>query len=427
MFYFEGIMKSNLFIPTKIKVGFQERKDTFTGKLAYIIYFDEKGVLRKESSWEGWRDKKIAAIEYDNVPTRYVVNKGVDRYGYFGSGRSIARIYDTRDFEFEISISNLMGILMHSDVSKRDIVEECVYAWSGKDLVLLPVNSTEYQESVEYTKKQSLTLSTKSLVKGHTYVAKKHDTSYLYIGYYNWYYNGYRYSDNININQQHKGKKHVFYNLHNKTFETISMSALAECTSTDIPENFSNIVEQFENSSNYKKIVDFKLIKLDKLEYREKEWQKASQDAVNKQDNDNFHKKYYQDKLENMGEYELYVLGRKFHKKINNNTINVLEFTCYNTQEISYVSSYNYKIVNTDKDFYTENQYRGVHIYPISNRGYGSYYNDAYATIKKLSLDENFFTQEKIMLKDLIDFLFKNGYTNSIEYIDSNNTVVNLV
>ena len=30
---------------------------------------------------------------------------------------------------------------MHSDVSKRDIVEEMVYAWNGKDLVLLPVNS----------------------------------------------------------------------------------------------------------------------------------------------------------------------------------------------------------------------------------------------------------------------------------------------
>ncbi len=417
-------MKSNLFIPTKIKVGFQERKDTFTNKLAYVIYFDEKGVLRKESSWEGWRDKKIAAIEYDNVPTRYVVNKGVDRYGYFGSGRSIARIYDTRDFEFEISISNLMGILMHSDVSKRDIVEECVYAWSGKDLVLLPINSTEYQESVEYTKKQSLSLSTKSLVKGHTYVAKKHDTSYLYIGYYNWYYNGYRYSDNININQQHKGKKHVFYNLHSKTFETISMTSLAECTSTDILDNFSSIIEQFENSSNYKKIVDFKLVKLDKLEYREKDWQNTI-NAINKQDNDNFHKKYYQDKLENMGEYELYVLGKKFYKKINNNTINVFEFSCYNTQDISYVTSYEYKIVNTDKDFYTENQYRGVTIYPISNRGYGS--NDAYATIKKLSLDENFFTQQTIMIKDLIDFLFKNGYTNYVEYVDSNNTVVNLV
>ena len=38
-------MKTNIFIPTKINVGFQERKDTYTSKLAYVIYFDEKGKL----------------------------------------------------------------------------------------------------------------------------------------------------------------------------------------------------------------------------------------------------------------------------------------------------------------------------------------------------------------------------------------------
>ncbi len=48
-----------IFIPTKIKVGYQERKDTYTKKLAYVIYFDEKGKLRKEASWQSWRDKKI--------------------------------------------------------------------------------------------------------------------------------------------------------------------------------------------------------------------------------------------------------------------------------------------------------------------------------------------------------------------------------
>ena len=48
-------MNTNIFIPTKINVGFQERKDTYTGKLAYVIYFDEKGKLRKETSWQGWR------------------------------------------------------------------------------------------------------------------------------------------------------------------------------------------------------------------------------------------------------------------------------------------------------------------------------------------------------------------------------------
>lgn len=47
-----------IFIPKKINVGFQKRDDTYTGKLAYIIYYDETGKLRKETSWNGWRDKK---------------------------------------------------------------------------------------------------------------------------------------------------------------------------------------------------------------------------------------------------------------------------------------------------------------------------------------------------------------------------------
>lgn len=55
-------MNTNIFIPTKINVGFQERKDTYTGKLAYVIYFDEKGKLRKETSWQGWRDENIPNV-----------------------------------------------------------------------------------------------------------------------------------------------------------------------------------------------------------------------------------------------------------------------------------------------------------------------------------------------------------------------------
>ena len=57
------------FIPEKINVGFQERNDTYTNKLAYVIYFDEKNVLRKEKSWDGWRDKKIPNEIFENVPT----------------------------------------------------------------------------------------------------------------------------------------------------------------------------------------------------------------------------------------------------------------------------------------------------------------------------------------------------------------------
>lgn len=62
-----SIEKSQLFIPSKIKVGFQDRSGTYTGKLAYVIYYDNKNVLRKEKSWESWRDKKIDMKSVDGM------------------------------------------------------------------------------------------------------------------------------------------------------------------------------------------------------------------------------------------------------------------------------------------------------------------------------------------------------------------------
>ena len=60
----------------KIKVGFQERSDTFTKKLAYVIYYDQKGKLRKEKSWNSWKDDKIQDLDFDNIPTSgFVLNK----------------------------------------------------------------------------------------------------------------------------------------------------------------------------------------------------------------------------------------------------------------------------------------------------------------------------------------------------------------
>ena len=51
-------MKNTIYIPTKCKVGFVERNDTYTKKLGYVIYNDGK-VWRKETSWENWRAKII--------------------------------------------------------------------------------------------------------------------------------------------------------------------------------------------------------------------------------------------------------------------------------------------------------------------------------------------------------------------------------
>lgn len=58
-------MTDKIYIPNKIKVGFQERSDTYSRKLAYIIYQDSKNVWRKEASWESWREKYISDEEFE--------------------------------------------------------------------------------------------------------------------------------------------------------------------------------------------------------------------------------------------------------------------------------------------------------------------------------------------------------------------------
>lgn len=176
---------TTLYIPKTITVGFQKRSDTFTGKLGYVIYTDHTGKLRKEGSWNGWRDHKIEPVTVDNVPTpNFTLNKGVQRSReWFGTGRSMVRVWDPRDFEFEISVDNLLNVLMHADVSKRDITESCVYAWQGTNLILLPTNSLEYQESIKHTEKQGKKFSARDLVPGYTYSLKEsHDGRVVYLG-----------------------------------------------------------------------------------------------------------------------------------------------------------------------------------------------------------------------------------------------------
>ena len=105
----------SIYIPEKIKVGYQNRNDTYTKKLAYVIYYDEKGKLRKETSWNSWRDEKIEPDDFDNEPTRgFVLNKkvGGDRYGW-NPRQTYTRVYDPRGFEFEIC-------LLYTSPSPRD-------------------------------------------------------------------------------------------------------------------------------------------------------------------------------------------------------------------------------------------------------------------------------------------------------------------
>lgn len=265
-------MRSNLYIPKTIKVGFQKRTDTFTGKLGYVTYIDDKGMLRQENSWNGWRDKSIDSVEYTNEPqSNFVFNKDINRSGHWSDITKV-RIFDTRDFEFEIDVSNMMYILMHSDISKRDIAEDCVFAWSGKNLILLPVNSDEYRNSVINTKKQNATFSFKNLVLGHTYSTKKQG-DVIYLGHHEW--SQLKYVGNGKV-REGVGKKHIFYS--NKSYgdKFINLEAkdLAEEVSTEIVSNYAILVEQLHKSPDMKKTGKFSVTKgFDKVGYKKTQYE----------------------------------------------------------------------------------------------------------------------------------------------------------
>lgn len=183
-------MQSKLFIPEKLNVGYQNRQGTYTGKLAYVIYFDESGKLRKEASWNSWRDSKIDNDIFENVPTEgFVFNKSGGGNPSWSERKAFCRVYDPRGFEFEIGMDNLMYILECCDIMKgKGVMGELVYAWEGKELVLLPVESESYKESKRYTdvllNKEHI--KGKDLKVGYTYIDKD-EVQYVYLGKFHEY------------------------------------------------------------------------------------------------------------------------------------------------------------------------------------------------------------------------------------------------
>lgn len=204
-------------IPKKLKVGFQERSDTYTGRLAYVVYQDDKGKIAKEKSWTGWKDPKIPVKDYPNDPTSgFVLNKKVgDHNSGWNHRQGKCRVFDPRGFEFEISFENLLYILQECDCTKGKGLEgEFVYSWSGPDLVLLPVHSPDYKNSLAFAEKvKKEKVTAKSLKKGYAYKGKEAD-NLVYIGKLDWWNDR-----DPNIDKEYYSVPlHTFYHKESKTW-----------------------------------------------------------------------------------------------------------------------------------------------------------------------------------------------------------------
>lgn len=248
----------NLFIPETIKVGYQERKGTYTGRLAYVIYYDEKGKLRKEVSWQRWRSKDIDPDEFKNEPTEgFVLNKEVQRYNWshFSSNRSYIRIYDPRGIEFEITPENLIGLLMESNCNKRMLEGKFVYAWHGTELVLLPCNSEAYKDAIEHTARQSKNISAKDLVEGCSYTLKN-GNEVIYLGRYKWY------TWDVYADRPHARsmkRKHIFWD--GEDFNKFdSMTRLAYINSPDPVQEYAELVDKLMGDIRTQEVVSWKFL-----------------------------------------------------------------------------------------------------------------------------------------------------------------------
>lgn len=200
---------TRMFIPKIINVGYQQRKDTYTGKLAYVVYTDEKGIIRKEASWNSWCHSSLGKDTFDNTPTSgFVLNKHVGGYkSDWNFRQSYCRVYDPRGFEFEISIENLLFILDNCNcMVGKGLEGEFVYAWQGTELVLLPVNTETYTKASEYTSviSENKTFTKKDLQIGDIY-KDKNDKCHIYLGEYCKYSNIWSKEPGTNLG------KHLFF------------------------------------------------------------------------------------------------------------------------------------------------------------------------------------------------------------------------
>lgn len=171
-----------MIIPDKLKVGFQERDDTYLGKLAFITYYNMDGSLRGEKSFQSWVNNKIDKEEFENKPQKgYILNKGVKRFSSFGENNQKIRIFDPRGFEFEITVDNLLEITQYSNINFQEIEQECIFGWNGNQVYLVPTNISEYKNHLENKKTQEdvkVFGKKDTLTVGYTYATKS--MPYLY-------------------------------------------------------------------------------------------------------------------------------------------------------------------------------------------------------------------------------------------------------
>jgi len=295
-------LNTTIFLPKTIKVGYQNRSDTYTGQLAYVIYYDQKNVLRKAKSWESWRDDKIEPQEFANEPTSgFVLNKKV---GDYSSGwdhrKSYCRIYDPRNYEFEITIENLLYILENaSSIKGKGLEGEFVYGWNNKDIILIPVESPDYKELSELNnlRHEKKKFDGKNLILGGTYKSNSNN-ELIYLG---------RFYENNNDSKE--TKTYFFYDRNANYRKINSIKSLTgniiDIIDGNCVEDYSDLMDELLKSDSYSSrepkndtFLDYTFEEFEKLLEKNSYWHNKCYVKI-----DNKYVKYYIERQRNYYHY----------------------------------------------------------------------------------------------------------------------------
>lgn len=250
-------MKNNIFLPDKIKAGFNLRKDTYSGLLGYVIPWDGKK-WRQEQSWENWRqrsstDERLKPLELKNeLIEGFVLNKktGDEKYGW-NPRIAWIRVWDPRGFEIEIKVNNLLYILANTDCTVgKGLVGKFIYGWDGKNLMLIPESAPEFQNMKTFTALKNKKITSKDLKIFDSYINANKEI-HIYLGKYNTFYKNSYYWEK-KPSEKYSSKKYWFYNVTKNEFVHLSiLNSISEKYDTDQVYNYAEIMDKLEHNAEY--------------------------------------------------------------------------------------------------------------------------------------------------------------------------------
>ena len=239
-------MKSQLYIPSKVKVGFNTRSDTYTDKLGFVTYNRIDDTTHHGKNWHNWIDESIPILDFDNLPRDgFILNGnkggGGSRYRWDEREPKI-RVWDPNGFEIEIDIPNTLDILeICGSYPGKGLDGNFVYAFKDKRLVLLPIKSEEYKNSMEFTSLKHSSVNKEDVKIGATYLTKE-QKKVTYMGKHPYIHMEYSTSDYIKIIDSH-----IFVNGDNN-FILLDFKHLAKEIDSTVISNFAELTDLMVNN-----------------------------------------------------------------------------------------------------------------------------------------------------------------------------------